>query len=105
MRCAEYYKIGVANNVHSRWHDIQQCNPYPVEILLIKGGCDARRMECRLHNWLDKYRMHGEWFKPPELLMIGLLDPNFDIDAILKELPDTRHYTSLDNRNARRANL
>ena len=66
IRCNEYYKIGVADNVERRLYELQTGNPYQLEIV----GCyPAPRNMCisfegTLHSIFEQCGFHvrGEWF-------------------------------------------
>ncbi len=73
-----YIKIGVAEKVEQRLHDLRAANPYPLKLLAtMSGGVPAER---KLHKRFAHCRHNREWFLPtPELLAF--------IDALPKPPP------------------
>ncbi len=62
----EYIKIGISNNVASRFHALRTSNPKPLEILHTiecKDSFEAHGMERNLHKLFKDFRAAGEWFK------------------------------------------
>ena len=61
IRCGEYFKIGVTDNVERRVKDMESNCPYPIEILYVmdnEQGAEA------MYHEIFEYRHHrGEWFK------------------------------------------
>ena len=64
VRCNEFYKIGISDNVKNRMFGMQTDNPYKLELIVsVQGPCDAiSRFEKRLHKSLKKWNIQGEWF-------------------------------------------
>lgn len=65
MKCHDFYKIGIANNVEERLAGIQTGNPYPVEVVakFEVAQSTARRLEKLFHTILGYFRVRGEWFE------------------------------------------
>lgn len=58
-------KIGKANDVDSRLHELQCACPFDLELrgkLACKGELHAFEVERDLHKTFKKYRRRGEWF-------------------------------------------
>ena len=53
-------KIGVANNVSSRFNSIRTMSPVPLKLIgFITGDI---KLEAQLHSRFHQHRRHGEWF-------------------------------------------
>mgnify|MGYP001582170625 CR=1 FL=1 len=63
IKCKEFYKIGIANNLDSRLTTLQTGNPYVLEIYFAKKHKLAIKLEKYLHNYFIEKRTNGEWFK------------------------------------------
>lgn len=53
-------KIGIANNVSSRFNSIRTMSPVPLNLIGFISGNIA--LEAQLHSRFHQYRRHGEWF-------------------------------------------
>lgn len=58
-------KIGLTSDPIARLNTIQACNPFKIKYAWIEH-MDSRRhaqtFEATMHQYLDKRRIHGEWF-------------------------------------------
>ena len=66
VRCGDWIKIGMAQNVIERVQSIQAHNPYPVKLLAVCKGYRAK--EGALHRRFKNERRRGEWFVLSERL-------------------------------------
>lgn len=62
VRCNEYYKIGIANDVDSRMAALQIGNPYPLALEACFGFPNAEIVERALHQKFSQNNVRGEWF-------------------------------------------
>lgn len=69
VRCNEFIKIGVASNVEERVAGMQTGNPYPLEVVKVIESANAEQEEEMIHVSLERYRVHGEWFKLPDSII------------------------------------
>ena len=89
VKCNEFYKIGYSSNVVSRLNSLQNGNPYPLQLILVRKLPEAKYFESVLHEVYKDFRIRREWFQ------IGLEDMNrliktitaTSIDLELKCLP------------------
>lgn len=86
IKCQEFHKIGIANDVDTRLSQLSTGNPYPLDVVSIYGFQNAETVERALHQRYSDVRVRGEWF--------GLDDHDIsDIDLVCKmlggELVDT----------------
>jgi hypothetical protein len=60
MHSAGMYKIGrtTGRNLYNRWHVSQSGSPWPIHVL----GAYAGDIESVVHDSLEIYRQHREWF-------------------------------------------
>lgn len=59
------YKIGISSDIKGRIAELQVGSPVKLSLMwkeLFEDRWDARRVEASLHQSLDEFRMHGEWF-------------------------------------------
>ena len=63
IRCREFYKIGVANDVESRLAQLSTGNPFPLEVQVLYEFENAEPIERALHQRYKENRVRGEWFK------------------------------------------
>ena len=61
IKCGDYVKIGVSNDVQRRLKDLQSSNPFNIELLYLgeNEGCDEEMW----HNIYNHRHHRGEWFK------------------------------------------
>lgn len=62
IKCNEYHKIGIANDVEARLAQLSTGNPYPLEVLTIYGFDNAEVVERAIHQKYKNIRQRGEWF-------------------------------------------
>lgn len=65
IRCQRFVKIGFAGDIHQRFRDISQSNPFDLELLAyvpITKREEARRLERSLHQQFKAFRHRLEWF-------------------------------------------
>lgn len=62
IRCQQFYKIGIANDVKSRLAQLSTGNPFPLEVLAVYGFENAESVERALHQRFANTRARGEWF-------------------------------------------
>jgi hypothetical protein len=61
-----YTKVGIANDMNLRMQVFRTHCPIPLEIAYCSmpmEGKLARKLEIACHKFLQKERLHGEWFK------------------------------------------
>jgi len=63
IKCNEYYKIGVANDLKSRLAALQTGNPYPLAVEACFLFPNAAIVEKALHQAFASVRKLGEWFE------------------------------------------
>lgn len=63
IKCNEFYKIGVANDVESRLAQLSTGNPYPLEVKVVYRFENAEIIERALHQKFIDNRIRGEWFR------------------------------------------
>ncbi len=79
IKCQEFHKIGIANDVDTRLSQLSTGNPYPLDVVSIYGFPNAETVERALHQRYSDVRVRGEWF--------GLDDHDIsDIDLVCKML-------------------
>ena len=59
------YKIGWSVDVDKRINSLKTGCPYPVYVVTSIPTCDEK-LEQKLHNMYQSYRVHGEWFELPD---------------------------------------
>ena len=62
IRCQDYFKIGVANDVETRLAQLSTGNPYPLEVEVIYQFENAEVVERAIHQKYKTKRVRGEWF-------------------------------------------
>ena len=53
-------KIGITNNIKYRLDALRTMSP--VELTLLGTWSGNQKLETKIHQYLKKYRQHGEWF-------------------------------------------
>jgi len=77
-------KIGYAIQPEKRFGEIQTCNHEKLRLMsVIPGGYS---LETKIHNDLQKYNIHGEWFKPDHNVLSYITNLHFS------------EYENIDNR-------
>lgn len=62
VRCAQYVKIGVSNNISKRVSALTGANPLPIELLYSTEVINALYVEKLLHLKYREFNTHHEWF-------------------------------------------
>jgi hypothetical protein len=62
IKCQQFYKIGVANDVESRLAQLSTGNPFELKVLAVYGFDNAEPIERALHQKFSSKRERGEWF-------------------------------------------
>lgn len=62
IKCQQFYKIGIANDVESRLAQLSTGNPFELEVLAVYGFANAQVVEASLHQRFTNSRVRGEWF-------------------------------------------
>lgn len=66
--CGDCLKIGVTTRILKRMQQFRHANPMPIKLL---GTVRCRQqMEWKLHQLLKDDRIHGEWFKSSDLVLL-----------------------------------
>lgn len=63
LKCGEFYKIGVSNWVEKRVKQIQNGNPYKVEVIIKYHYENSYYLEKLFHQKFFRKNTGGEWFK------------------------------------------
>lgn len=63
IKCNEFYKIGIANDLESRLAALQTGNPYPLVAVACFQFPNAGVVEKALHQAFADVRELGEWFE------------------------------------------
>jgi len=63
IKCQQFYKIGIANDVQSRLAQLSTGNPFELEVLAVYGYDNAEIVERALHQAFANNRKRGEWFE------------------------------------------
>lgn len=68
VKCNEYYKIGIADDINKRLSGLQTGNPYKIELVKAYRTRAAQTLEKMFHFALKSASLHirGEWFKMNE---------------------------------------
>lgn len=61
IRCGNFVKIGIANNIAERLRTLEAYNPHPLSVLAVLAG--GRPVERSLHLRFAAYRHRDEWFR------------------------------------------
>lgn len=62
IKCNEYHKIGIANDIDSRLAQLSTGNPYPLKVVVYYGFDNAEIVERSIHQKYKNKRNRGEWF-------------------------------------------
>jgi hypothetical protein len=73
LECTGLYKIGYASKVESRLHSMQSGNPYEIKHIFSRKVWNPKDAESRLHKMLSEYKIKGEWFKLPKVLVYSII--------------------------------
>lgn len=63
IKCQQFYKIGVANDVENRLAQLSTGNPFELEVLAVYGFANAQFVEAAVHQRFSWARVRGEWFE------------------------------------------
>jgi hypothetical protein len=63
IKCNEFYKIGITNDIAERFSELQVGNPYKLALVGLYGFPNALEMETHFHCKFIKQRVLGEWFQ------------------------------------------
>jgi hypothetical protein len=63
IKCHEFYKIGIANDIDARLNSLQCGNPYELELMFAMRYPNAEDIEEMLHERYGKKRVFREWFR------------------------------------------
>lgn len=63
IKCLEYTKIGITNNIKNRFESISTSTPFETEILFAIGVQNSEYHEKYLHQYFQDKHQKGEWFK------------------------------------------
>jgi len=63
IKCQQFYKIGVANDVKSRLAQLATGNPFDMQTIAIYAFDNASVVEASLHQAFAGLRKKGEWFQ------------------------------------------
>jgi hypothetical protein len=61
VRCNEFYKIGITDNIKKRMVALQTGNPY--ELSLVKTYRAVTTFEGEIHDMFVRQKVRGEWFQ------------------------------------------
>lgn len=75
-------KIGFAVNPLRRLGEVQRMSPVKLTILATTDG--DRDREARVHRYLSKFRLYGEWFFASETVMEFVSDPTQPLPELVK---------------------
>ena len=91
-----YIKIGWTSNLRRRWHGGRSTD-CPYEFRLLAMFKNNQLYERRIHNYLARDRVRGEWFRPTERVMKV-------VEAMKKVSPDKEamEYLYADGKTRRR---
>lgn len=108
LKCDEWYKLGIGDNIKKRIAELQVGNPREIFLLT---SFSAPRWECyafeqQMHASLKLLGLHerGEWFRVPEDLLEWVLESMSSKDAIvfeevaLEEFPEINEGTRIEPR-------
>lgn len=62
IKCLDFHKIGIANDVESRLAQLSTGNPYPLEVVVVYAFDNAEIVERSIHQRYRENKQRGEWF-------------------------------------------
>lgn len=62
IKCQQFYKIGITNDVESRLAQLSTGNPFELEVLAVYGFANAQAVENTMHQRFANTQQRGEWF-------------------------------------------
>ena len=66
IRCGDYLKIGIANNLYERLSQLQIGNPLPLQLCCYFETSNPEKDEKSLHRLFQHRHVRGEWFRLDE---------------------------------------
>ena len=63
IKCQNFFKIGIANDVENRIAQLSTGNPFPLEIMASYEFENAAPVEAAIHQRYAGVRKRGEWFE------------------------------------------
>jgi hypothetical protein len=63
IKCQQFYKIGIANDVQSRLAQLSTGNPFELQVIRVFGYENAEVVERAIHQRFSQNRRRGEWFE------------------------------------------
>lgn len=63
IKCQDFFKIGVANDVENRLSQLSTGNPFPLVVEVTYAFDNAEVVERALHQRFKEQRTRGEWFE------------------------------------------
>ena len=67
IKCQQFYKIGIANDVESRLAQLSTGNPFQLQLINVYGFENAEVVEKAIHQRFSSDRVRGEWFEIPNV--------------------------------------
>jgi hypothetical protein len=101
IRCGEFIKVGVANNMSARVSAMQTGNPHSLEVIAaleFEAEGAARFAEKAAHHFMAQHVHRGEWFKIEAAPVLELLHslhaatPAAWVKAIEADIEEARAY-------------
>ena len=74
VKCHDFVKIGIANEVRLRLSSLQTGNPYLLKLVAHRRSFNAASEEASLHKRYEQYQVNGEWFRLPKALLKELVE-------------------------------
>jgi Meiotically up-regulated gene 113 len=67
LRCHEFCKVDVSDDIQKRIYDLQLGNPFSLELALYRTfpSSQIRHVEKDMHDMLDQWQHGREWFTAP----------------------------------------
>jgi len=62
IKCQQYYKIGITQDMESRLAQLSTGNPYPLDVEVVYAFENAEPVERAIHQRYKANRQRGEWF-------------------------------------------
>lgn len=82
LKCGDKFKVGVSKNVDRRIKELDK-RPLPIKLVakskLVHCAFEAER---EIHEWLDEYRIDGEWFDIPSGFVESVVQAIADVDDV-----------------------
>jgi hypothetical protein len=66
IKCQQFYKIGVANDVQGRLAQLSTGSPFELRVVRVFGYINAEIVERVIHQRFTSKRTRGEWFELDE---------------------------------------